>query len=299
MAVGLGFSSSFGMSSKVEIIDIENPSNVCSQLQNYPLAIESAMGSLNSDGKPLICGGCTSTTTLCSTCYTYENDTWIMFTPMNFERCTGVLSTGNWFNEKRRILVTGTSGASGATSEMLTDNVWEMFNILLPYNFTYHCSVMVNSSTSLIIGGRLNGITSNKTFFFNIDEKYLLQGPSMNIVRYYYSCGKILINDSYLIIAVGGMDDKSTFLKSVEILDDKSNSWKFGPSLPYGITRASIVEDPRGGIVLVAGRTSAAYLSSMLRLPNANFGMLIVYFCSHSQRLSFNPFQPHSSLPNP
>ena len=278
MAVGLGFSSSFGMSSKVEIIDIENPSNICSQLKDYPLALQKAMGSLNSDGKPLICGGCASKT-LYSTCYTYENDTWIMFTPMNFERCTGAFSTGNWFNEKRRNLVIGTSGLSGATAEMLTDNVWDMLNIQLPYNYTYHCSVMVNSSTSIIIGGRQNGIASKKTFFFNIDEKNLMEGPSMNFVRYYQSCGKILSNDSYLIIAVGGMDDKSNFLKSVEILDEKSNSWMFGPNLPYGVTRASIVEDPMGGIVLVAGRTSAAYLSSMLRLRNANFGMLIVYFC--------------------
>ena len=282
MAVAMGTSNT--INSQIEIIDLENPSNVCSNLPNYPLPLIGSMGSLNSQGQPFICGGHNGAT-LISTCYKYINNTWIKFPPMNVKRCAGALSNGNWFNQQRRHLVTGTylgSASDAATGEILTENGWQMLNISLPYNISEHCSVMMNSSTALVIGGYSNNAPINKTFFINLDENTLREGPVMNSKRSYHSCGRILVNDTYLIIAVGGEIDLNNNLDSVEILDEKTFSWKLGPKLPYGITRASIVEDPMGGIIVIEGKSpNVPYLNSMVRLRNANLGILlnfIVFF---------------------
>ena len=169
MAVAMGTANI--INSQIEIIDLENPSNVCSNFPNYPLPLFGSMGSLNSQGQPFICGGHNGAT-LISTCYKLINNTWIKFPPMNVKRCTGALSNGNWFNQQRRHLVTGTYGGSSdaATGEILTENGWQMLNISLPYKIYEHCSVMMNSSTALVIGGYSINAPINKTFFINLDE---------------------------------------------------------------------------------------------------------------------------------
>jgi hypothetical protein len=34
-----------------------------------------------------------------------------------------------------------------------------------------------------------------------------------------------------------------------------SNTWRSGPDLPFGIADAAIVEDSRGGVILIGGRS--------------------------------------------
>ena len=107
MAVAMG--SANIINSQIEIIDLENPSNVCSNLPNYPLALFGSMGSLNSQGQPFICG-VHNGATLTSTCYKLINNTWIKFPPMNVKRCAGALSNGNWFNQVTMKTVFGMGG---------------------------------------------------------------------------------------------------------------------------------------------------------------------------------------------
>jgi hypothetical protein len=59
-------------------------------------------------------------------------------------------------------------------------------------------------------------------------------------------------------------------MKSVEILDEGSNVWRNGPDLPFGISQASLVEDPTGGVILVGGSSEDDnYLQTLFRLSDA------------------------------
>jgi hypothetical protein len=68
------------------------------------------------------------------------------------------------------------------------------------------------------------------------------------------------------IIVAGGFH--GTFLSSVEILDEGSNEWRTGPELPYRIWHSQIVEDQKGGVVLIGGQFSVEYLDTIYQLPH-------------------------------
>jgi hypothetical protein len=70
------------------------------------------------------------------------------------------------------------------------------------------------------------------------------------------------------IIVAGGWDG-SSYLSSVEILDEGSNEWQTGPELPFGIGLSQMVEDQNGGVVLIGGYSSAVVnLDTLYQLPH-------------------------------
>ena len=58
-------------------------------------------------------------------------------------------------------------------------------------------------------------------------------------------------------------------MSSVEILDFGSSAWRTGPSLPFGISGASMVEDLFGGVVLIGGNNGKR-LDTLYQLSHAN-----------------------------
>ncbi len=89
--------------------------------------------------------------------------------------------------------------------------------------------------------------------------------------RSYHSCEKIRRNkesQEMSIIVAGGVDG-SSYLSSVEILDEGFNEWQTGPELPFGIPESQMVEDQNGGVVLVGGFLSSVYnLDTLYQLPH-------------------------------
>jgi N-acetylneuraminic acid mutarotase len=70
------------------------------------------------------------------------------------------------------------------------------------------------------------------------------------------------------IIVAGGLDSGSSYLSSVEILDEGSNEWQTGPQLPFGIGYSQMVEDQNGGVVLIGGYSSSVKkLDTLYQLP--------------------------------
>ena len=99
--------------------------------------------------------------------------------------------------------------------------------------------------------------------------KVWMNGPVLNSPRYDHSCTKIIKDSkdpSLSIIVVGGY--YLGRLKSVEILDENSSKWRMGPYLPVEILASGIVEDPRGGVILVGGYTNSGMISSLYRLKH-------------------------------
>jgi hypothetical protein len=76
---------------------------------------------------------------------------------------------------------------------------------------------------------------------------------------------------SFSVIVVGGEgEDGSNFLSSVEILDFEAKLWRDGPDLPIAITRAAMIEDPTGGVILIGGKSPTnSFLDSLYRLAHA------------------------------
>jgi hypothetical protein len=174
-----------------------------------------------------------------------------------------------------KILVTGGFDASLSSlnsAEMLTEEGWESNIPSLPVAIYGHCMVTVNSTTIMAIGGRQNNQYSGKTFYFTFGEESWTEGPELKIKRAGHSCGRIRRNkksQEMNIIVAGGWDGSSSYLSSVEILDEGSNEWQTGPELSFGIRLSQMVEDQNGGVVLIGGSSqSAGRLDTLYQLPH-------------------------------
>ena len=72
------------------------------------------------------------------------------------------------------------------------------------------------------------------------------------------------------VIVAGGVGG------AVEILDPGMTDWRFGPELPIpALIQGSMVQDPRGGVILVGGRSVdflPVILDTLLRLQHTGVG---------------------------
>ena len=50
----------------------------------------------------------------------------------------------------------------------------------LPYTFGYHCSSYMNSTHSIIVGGRVDGIDSGKSVIVQMSDFTMTDGPILN-----------------------------------------------------------------------------------------------------------------------
>ncbi len=166
----------------------------------------------------------------------------------------------------------GSSGTFLNSAEILTDQGWESKIPSLTVNIVNHCMVTVNSTTVMVIGGWQNYQYSVKTFYFTIGDQGWTQGPDSMHNRRLHSCGKIRRDSQsqeMTIIVAGGYDGVSPFLSSVEILNKSSNEWQSGPELPFAIDLSQMIEDQKGGVVLVGGRASSnGSLYTLYQLPH-------------------------------
>ena len=121
----------------------------------------------------------------------------------------------------------------------------------LPKPSQWHCIVMVDSTTAMLIGDYTGD--DKASWFYNFDQpgKSWVPGPELNEGRWGYSCGVITdsANDGKtLVIAAGGL-----YRKSTEIFVVGSQKWIRGPDLPYNIGSAAGVTTPDGKNFLFIG----------------------------------------------
>ena len=145
---------------------------------------------------------------------------------------------------------------AGATSNygyLLTRSGWQSLNAAAPFYLAYHCMVLSNLTTVWVIGGVDDlARTRNQVYIFNSETMKWTAGADMLVARYSHTCSMILKNDqsqSLTQIVIGGKNDILVPQYSVEIFDDQTNSWKYGP-VPITIS-GSVVNDPSNGIILV------------------------------------------------
>ena len=252
-----GYTSS-GLTSNLEVIDLEIFTSECSGIPNYPVAQDQSVGALSSTG-PLVCGGIPVT----QDCYDLENGVWKKSTPLN-EAKFGSAICPSFVMDDFQFIVTGgyTVSAGVSTTEVLTNEGWKTSLPDLPETAFGHCMVKVNSTTIFAI------LRSSTYFMSSTDKKWVL-GPKMNMGRIYAGCAMIKRNSTShekSVIVVGG----SSYWSSVEILDVGASQWRNGPNLRFGIDHSELVEDHLGGVILVGGSSkNVGYLDTLFRLPHA------------------------------
>ncbi len=92
---------------------------------------------------------------------------------MSIRRVAAASLFPNLTTSSTKLVVTGgqiSSLSSSNTVEVLTPNGWETLPESLPVQIYFHCSVLVNSTTVMIIGGVQNDFTSSNTYYFNTDN---------------------------------------------------------------------------------------------------------------------------------
>ncbi len=200
-----------------------------------------------------------------------ENNKWVSADRWNSAKTSASSSQ----LQDGQLIVTGGQNSSLDnlnSAEILTEEGWESTMPALPVTIVDHCMVTVNSTTIIVIGGWQNDKYSGKTFYFTFGEESWTDGPKLKNARFWHSCGKIRRNNAsqkLTIIVAGGSDRSSSYLSSVEILDDGSNEWQTGPELPFGICWSQMVEAQNGGVVLIGGfSNSDSYLDTLFQLPH-------------------------------
>jgi hypothetical protein len=251
-----------------EVINLASSASTCKNPPNFPATVYAAIGGLGFKGNPILCGGYQNSARS-NKCYSFENNKWISSASMNSVRVGAAAAQ----LQDGKLLVTGGYDGSGSdlnTAEMLTEERWESNIPSLPVTIAAHCMVTVNSTTVMAIGGGQNGFYSGKTFYFTFGEESWSEGPELKNKRYLHSCGRIRRNkeSQEMSIIVAGGYDSSSYLSSVEILDEGSNEWHTGPELPFVITDSQMVEDQNGGVVLIGGSSISVHLDTLYQLPH-------------------------------
>jgi hypothetical protein len=262
--VGMGV----GGGTTVEVIDLESSRATCKNLPNFPIGVFGSFGGLGFEEKPLVCGG-RSNGYYINECYTLKDNVWIQSADFKTKINGAAISPSPYPLTSHKLLATGGfNGSFQTTFEVLTEEGWKTISPSLPLKISFHCAVLVNSTTLMIIGG---SNSKKNTYLFNSLNTKWSQGPQLKRERSYHSCGRIMKDNQSQetsIIVAGG--ESRNPLSSVEILDEGSNEWRQGPELPFEISFSQLVEDRNGGVVLVGGRNkSGDYLTTLFHLPHA------------------------------
>ncbi len=264
-----------GITDDVEIIDLETSSTICQNVEKFPTAFYGAIGGLAVDNKPLICGG----NLLSNECHYLEKGNWLLFSFMNNVKLYAAVSQSPFVDGVSSLFVTGGSNGTEVAgynvtnvSEDLKERSWEN-TLPLPVPLFFHCMVLLNSTTVMVIGGSSETDLGpqRKSFLFNSEHETWTEGPMLNKARLSMSCGRIRKNSQshqYSIIAAGGWD--GTTKSTVEIYDEETGKWRLGPELPINLCCSALIEDPVGGVVLVGGSNEDdPFHDSVYRLSHA------------------------------
>jgi hypothetical protein len=210
-------------SAKSEVIDLEDASNVCMDLEDYPSQVDGAVGGLLNQVDPLVCGG---RVPYRKSCYVVNQpgQSSEMLELRGYSASLTLNSTHLW--------ITGGEKDSGkylSSTEFVSIGQPAVRGPYLPYAVKRHCLVRVNSSTALLCGGYNNG-DYNECHFMDLEDHSWSQGPSMITKRSSHSCGifKSTAHQGQNVVIVAGGSNGLHFVDSVEFLDPTTNTWTEG-----------------------------------------------------------------------
>ncbi len=229
-----GYNNSSYLNS-VEVVDLENPSNTCNFISDYPVEEGSMTVGIN-DGLIKSCGGNHDT----DDCYDYDPETssWITSASLINARYKPRSSfvNGIW-------LVSGDDG--GSVDFPLTTEIWTGTEFMpgpsLPIGMSFgHCQLTINSTHVFFVDTHETG----NAFLLDWPEQTWTELPTMTLDRTSVSCG--LINNPENGIEAVIVEDGVT-----EIFSFRDETWRTGPATEsfYEASYAQI----RDSFVVVGG----------------------------------------------
>jgi hypothetical protein len=127
-----------------------------------------SFGGIGFHNKPMICGGYPSNKS-----FSLDGNEWKDSPSMKTTKGFEAVSPSPYPTKSQKFFVTG---GPGNTAEVLTVQGWETLLQLLPVKIHSNCSVLVNSTTVMVIGGSQNDSTSSYTFLFNTENEIGVKG---------------------------------------------------------------------------------------------------------------------------
>jgi len=215
--------SPFDAGRNSEIVDVEDSSFRCTNIEQFPIKLTGATGGLMNGQTPFICGGEASINGE----WTYSND------------CYQLKEAGSWAKDQRatlttargwagsgtvvlnnNLLLTGGSNENRLSSiEMLSPNTTaQTLSVQLPTGFYGHCQVPWDSEKFFVIGG-FGSRDRVKSYFINVKTNQRTNGPSLNTARNGHACGELEVNGKTFIIVTGGWNGYYNYPRSTEVLD--------------------------------------------------------------------------------
>ena len=214
LLISTGYPLSNGVPS--EVIDLENPSNYCDNLPDFPIKVEGSVGGLIHNDIPLICGGWNITHNM--KCYSMGSKERLEVNLIQRRHYSGGIII------KNDLWITG--GISAKTSELIQSNGTSVVGPKLPVDLLYHCSTKINDSFVLLTGG---ADTKGQVLIVDAEENFKMEsGPSLLTERHSHACGTFIHQGKPLVVVVGGTDGYK-LLNTSEIWDPSSHQgWTKG-----------------------------------------------------------------------
>ena len=210
---------------KTEIINLDNESLTCQDLEDFPLAIQGAVGS-NTGSFPVICGGWDGSESV-KQCHRLESGRWQHFATMNSSRygAAGIV-LGN------SLMVFGGYEDPGSdrlqSTEIINEDGQVSQGPVMPMSVYYHTNAAVNATTFIISGGSTNtNDQSPLTWYYNHVTQKFQPGPSLMEGREEHTSGAVVDQETNEnIVVVAGGYNNGNVLDSTELLID--GEWQQG-----------------------------------------------------------------------
>ena len=99
----------------------------------------------------------------------------------------------------------------------------------LPKGISSHCSVLINGTTAMVLGGyNEESATKKSTYFINLETLQVTAGPEMQEARAQFGCAVFEHNQQNVVIVAGGTNATGTWsTNSTELLHVGSTQLKW------------------------------------------------------------------------
>ena len=157
---------------KVEVIDLDNPSKTCILSADFPYGLENAVGGFTSSG-PMICSGYYSGSSRSADCYSLRsNGQFVKISELTMD--TPRSSASSIVTEDGKLMISGGRTKVGRLADTEIINVPESKTengFELPNGINEHCSVLINATTVMVLGGYYVSSPQKSTYFVNLETQ--------------------------------------------------------------------------------------------------------------------------------
>ncbi len=251
-----GFNYVNGYLSSVEVIDLENPSNTCNMIADYPM-VDTGMTVGLIDSLIKSCGNHYDT----DVCYDYNpvTNSWITSASLINQRYYPKSSfiDGVWL-----VSGDGTPSDTSLTTEMWTGTGFEP-GPTLPIPMYIPCQLTINSTHVFFA----DTVDTGNAFLLDWNEETWTFLPPMTVNRYYMSCG--LINNPENGIEAVIVQDGVT-----EIFNFRDEEWKTGPTVEsFVFAGYAQLGDT---FVVVGGHDDSGPLNTIYKFDHINYNWILM-----------------------